>query len=136
MQWSRIRVLGLTSECSILQVLISDLTKYWPAQKTWTSMTQLVDKYGDVGFKVSQAHGKKIKMKLKDYAAYMACQHDEEPLYIFDAKVYDGLYPILSSLSSIQVLSLLSQSRLSKLQGVARNVARIEGSFWKRFLAV
>lgn len=80
---------------NFLQVLISDLTKDWPAQKTW-NLPQLVDKYGDVGFKVSQAHGKKIKMKLKDYAAYMACQHDEEPLYIFDAKVYDYLYPIQS----------------------------------------
>lgn len=83
------QVLGMTSVCSVLQVLISDLTKDWPAQKTWTSIRALLDKYGDVGFKVSQAHGKKIKMKLKDYAAYMECQHDEEPLYIFDAKVYE-----------------------------------------------
>lgn len=69
-----------------MQVLISDLTKDWVAQKAW-DLPQLVEKYGDVGFKVSQAHGKKIKIKLKDYAAYMVCQHDEEPLYIFDAKV-------------------------------------------------
>lgn len=46
-----------------------------------------MDRYGDLAFRVSQSYGKKIKMKLKDYASYMAMQHDEEPLYIFDAKV-------------------------------------------------
>lgn len=71
----------------LFQVLITDLTKDWPAQKSW-NLSQLVENYGEVAFKVSQSHGKKIKMKLKDYASYMACQHDEEPLYIFDAKVF------------------------------------------------
>lgn len=71
----------------LFQVLITDLTKDWPAQKSW-NLSQLVENYGEVEFKVSQSHGKKIKMKLKDYASYMACQHDEEPLYIFDAKVF------------------------------------------------
>jgi hypothetical protein len=67
-------------------VLVTDLTKEWPAQKTW-NLKQMVDKYGDVAFKVSQSHGKKVKMKLKDYASYMQSQNDEEPLYIFDSKV-------------------------------------------------
>nr|XP_024381426.1 F-box protein At1g78280-like isoform X2 [Physcomitrium patens] len=97
-------------------VMICDLTKVWPAQKTWT-MPQLADKYGDVSFKVSQAHGKKIKMKLKDYAAYMACQHDEEPLYIFDAKFGESAPEMLEEYS---VPPLFSEDLLAVLDKPVR----------------
>ena len=43
--------------------MISDLTKDWPAQKTW-NLPQLVDKYGDIGFKVSQKRDEIEIMKL------------------------------------------------------------------------
>lgn len=122
----------MTSEGSILQVLISDLTKDWPAQKTW-NLPQLVDKYGDVGFKVSQAHGKKIKMKLKDYAAYMACQHDEEPLYIFDAKVYDGLNHILSSLQVLSLSSRLHQEFCYSCRELIEMYRELKFSFGRSF---
>ncbi|KAG0565056.1 hypothetical protein KC19_8G160000 [Ceratodon purpureus] len=101
-------------------VLISDLTKDWPAQKAW-NLPQLVDKYGDVGFKVSQAHGKKIKMKLKDYAAYMACQHDEEPLYIFDAKFGESAPEMLEEYS---VPTLFSEDLLAVLDKPVRPAFR------------
>ncbi len=94
-----------------LQVLVTDLTKEWPAQKTW-NLKQMVDRYGDVAFKVSQSHGKKVKMKLKDYASYMQSQNDEEPLYIFDSKVSNDFADYWSFLVSLYSLVLCSKDRV------------------------
>jgi hypothetical protein len=94
-----------------LQVLVTDLTKEWPAQKTW-NLKQMVDRYGDVAFKVSQSHGKKVKMKLKDYASYMQSQNDEEPLYIFDSK-FGEVAPTM--LQDYSVPSIFSEDLLALL---------------------
>ncbi|KAJ8433781.1 hypothetical protein Cgig2_025944 [Carnegiea gigantea] len=66
-------------------VLLSGLADSWPARNTWT-LDQLLLKYGDTPFKISQRSSHKIRMKLKDYVSYMKLQHDEDPLYIFDPK--------------------------------------------------
>ncbi|KAI3751617.1 hypothetical protein L2E82_22708 [Cichorium intybus] len=66
-------------------VLISGLTDTWAARKTWTP-EQLLLKYGDKPFRISQRSAKKLSMKFKDYVSYMQEQHDEDPLYIFDDK--------------------------------------------------
>ncbi|CAK9871623.1 unnamed protein product [Sphagnum jensenii] len=92
-------------------VLVTDLTKEWPAQKTW-NLKQMVDRYGDVAFKVSQSHGKKVKMKLKDYASYMQSQNDEEPLYIFDSK-FGEVAPTM--LQDYSVPSIFSEDLLALL---------------------
>ncbi|XP_024388879.1 lysine-specific demethylase JMJ21 isoform X3 [Physcomitrium patens] len=114
-------------------VLITDLTKDWPAQKTW-NWPQLVDKYGDVGFKVSQAHGSRIKMKLKDYATYMACQHDEEPLYIFDAEFGESAPDMLEEYSippvfSEDLLAVLDKSVRPPFRWLVAGPAR-SGASW------
>ncbi|KAK9165748.1 hypothetical protein Scep_000939 [Stephania cephalantha] len=66
-------------------VLVTGLAETWPARHTWTT-DELVDKYGDLKFKISQRSSKKITMKLKDYVSYMKLQRDEDPLYIFEDK--------------------------------------------------
>ncbi|PSR99866.1 F-box protein [Actinidia chinensis var. chinensis] len=66
-------------------VLLSGLADTWPAKHTWT-IDQLLLKYGDTAFKISQKSARKISMKFKDYVSYMQIQHDEDPLYIFDEK--------------------------------------------------
>ncbi|XP_068641349.1 lysine-specific demethylase JMJ21 [Aristolochia californica] len=66
-------------------VLLTQLADTWPARATWTT-DQLLEKYGDTPFKISQRSRKKITMKFKDYVTYMNIQHDEDPLYIFDDK--------------------------------------------------
>uniref|UniRef100_A0A7C9ARL2 JmjC domain-containing protein n=1 Tax=Opuntia streptacantha TaxID=393608 RepID=A0A7C9ARL2_OPUST len=66
-------------------VLLTGLTDSWPARNTWT-LDQLLLKYGDTPFKISQRSSHKIRMKFKDYVSYMKLQHDEDPLYIFDPK--------------------------------------------------
>ncbi|KAG9451442.1 hypothetical protein H6P81_011407 [Aristolochia fimbriata] len=66
-------------------VLLTGLADTWPARATWTT-DQLLEKYGDTPFKISQRSRKKVTMKLKDYVSYMKLQHDEDPLYIFDEK--------------------------------------------------
>ena len=51
-------------------------------------MQQLTKDFGEVPFRISQRSPQKITMKLKDYVSYMELQHDEDPLYIFDDKVF------------------------------------------------
>ncbi|CAK9268959.1 unnamed protein product [Sphagnum jensenii] len=97
-------------------VLVTDLTKEWPAQKTW-NLKQMVGRYGDVAFKVSQSHGKKVKMKLKDYASYMQSQNDEEPLYIFDSK-FGEVAPTM--LQDYSVPSIFSEDLLALLDKQVR----------------
>lgn len=65
--------------------LLTEVANTWPARYKWT-VDQLLSNYGDVAFRISQRSSKKITMKLKDYVSYMKCQHDEDPLYIFDDK--------------------------------------------------
>ncbi|KAL8487909.1 hypothetical protein ACS0TY_024268 [Phlomoides rotata] len=66
-------------------VLINGLADNWPARKSWTS-EQLLLKYPDTKFRISQRSSKKISMTFKDYISYTQIQHDEDPLYIFDDK--------------------------------------------------
>ncbi|KAK6277496.1 F-box domain - like 10 [Theobroma cacao] len=66
-------------------VLLTGLADTWPARNTWT-IDQLLLKYGDTAFKISQRTPGKVSMKFKDYVSYMKVQHDEDPLYIFDDK--------------------------------------------------
>ncbi|KAF6170322.1 hypothetical protein GIB67_043012 [Kingdonia uniflora] len=66
-------------------VLLTGLAESWPARTTWTT-DQLLCKYGDTKFKISQRSSRKITMKFKDYISYTRVQHDEDPLYIFDDK--------------------------------------------------
>lgn len=72
---------------TMYQVLLTGLADTWSARNTWT-IDQLVTKYGDIAFKISQRSPGKMKMKFKDYVSYMNIQHDEDPLYVFDDKVY------------------------------------------------
>lgn len=67
--------------------MISGLADDWPAKKSWTS-EELLLKYSETKFRISQRSSKKIIMKFKDYVSYMQMQHDEDPLYIFDDKVF------------------------------------------------
>ncbi|XP_075082440.1 lysine-specific demethylase JMJ21 isoform X1 [Nicotiana tabacum] len=66
-------------------VLIAGLADTWPASTTWTT-EELLKKYEDTAFKLSQRSRHKIKIKLKEYVSYIKLQHDEDPLYIFDEK--------------------------------------------------
>ncbi|KAJ0752762.1 putative transcription factor & chromatin remodeling &Metalloenzymes JmjC family [Helianthus annuus] len=66
-------------------VLVPCLAETWMARKTWTP-EQLLIKYGDTSFRISQRSANKVSMKLKDYVSYMQEQHDEDPLYIFEDK--------------------------------------------------
>ncbi|TQE12648.1 hypothetical protein C1H46_001668 [Malus baccata] len=67
------------------QVLLTGLADAWPAKHTWT-FDQLLQKYGDTAFIISQKSAHKVSMKFKDYVSYLKIQHDEDPLYIFDHK--------------------------------------------------
>lgn len=82
----------------LFQVLLTELAEAWPARSTWTT-EPLLQNYGDTIFRISQRSPKKILMKFKDYVSYMKCQHDEDPLYIFDDKV--PLPPVLLSIVSV-----------------------------------
>lgn len=67
--------------------MINGLVDDWPARKSWTSQ-ELLLRYPETKFRISQRSSKKIIMKFKDYVSYMQIQHDEDPLYIFDDKVF------------------------------------------------
>ncbi|KAK4434216.1 F-box protein [Sesamum alatum] len=79
-------------------VLINGLADNWPARKSWTS-EQLLLKYPDTKFRISQRSSKKINMKFKDYSSYMQIQHDEDPLYIFDDKFGEAAPDLLKDYS-------------------------------------
>ncbi|CAA6664381.1 unnamed protein product [Spirodela intermedia] len=79
-------------------VLLTDLANTWPARKTWT-VDQFVEKYGETAFRISQRSSKKTTMKFKDYVSYMSCQHDEDPLYIFDDKFGESAPSLLEDYS-------------------------------------
>ncbi|KAK0577352.1 hypothetical protein LWI29_031768 [Acer saccharum] len=71
-------------ECGGMEpVLLTGLADTWPARTAWT-IDQLLLKYEDTSFNISQRSAHKISMKFKDYVSYMNVQHDEDPLYIFD----------------------------------------------------
>eukprot|EP00897_Mesotaenium_endlicherianum_P001635 jgi/Mesen1/149/ME1130687C07576 len=58
-------------------VILTDLTDRWRAREHWT-WERLAADHGEAAMKV--------RMRLRDYAAYLHAQRDEEPLYIFDEK--------------------------------------------------
>ncbi|CAN1181872.1 Lysine-specific demethylase JMJ21 [Linum perenne] len=75
-------------------VLLAGLADSWPARSSWT-IDQLLMKYGDKAFRISQRSTRKLSMELKDYVAYVNCQHDEDPLYIFDDKFGESVPSLL-----------------------------------------
>ncbi|KAK4489957.1 hypothetical protein RD792_000611 [Penstemon davidsonii] len=79
-------------------VLINGLADNWPARKLWTS-EQLLLKYSDTKFRMSQRTSKKVIMKFKDYMSYVQIQHDEDPLYIFDDKFGEAAPDLLKDYS-------------------------------------
>ncbi|KAK6116151.1 hypothetical protein DH2020_008420 [Rehmannia glutinosa] len=79
-------------------VLIDGLADNWPARKSWTS-EQLLLKYSDTKFRISQRSSKKVNMNLKDYISYTQIQHDEDPLYIFDDKFGEAAPELLKDYS-------------------------------------
>lgn len=74
--------------------MLTELAETWPARTNWT-IDQLLPSYGDVAFRISQRSPQKIRMKFKDYVSYMEVQHDEDPLYIFDDKVFISIFESL-----------------------------------------
>ena len=65
-------------------VMLAGLADAWPAVRRWT-MEALCKDFADVKFKCGEDDdGDKIKVRLKHFAAYMAHQGDDSPLYIFD----------------------------------------------------
>ena len=69
----------------VLQVLLGNLADRWPAMQRW-NIDYLTENFGKCVFKVGEDDDKKLLMSFEDYAFYMMHQHDENPLYIFDAK--------------------------------------------------
>lgn len=45
----------------------------------------LQQQFGMIAFTVVKPTGGAVLMSLQDYLAYCSCQHDENPLYIFDS---------------------------------------------------
>lgn len=64
-------------------VLFTALANDWGAKHNWT-VENLLERYGDIAFRISQSNARRVTMKLKNYVSYMRVQHDEDPLYIFD----------------------------------------------------
>ncbi|GJP47702.1 hypothetical protein CLOM_g6874 [Closterium sp. NIES-68] len=75
-------------------VIMTDLTEDWRARSCW-GLDRLAEDYADVALKVSVANGRTVRMKLSDYRDYVAAQHDEEPLYVFDPKFGEEAPPLL-----------------------------------------
>ncbi|EGG15302.1 transcription factor jumonji [Cavenderia fasciculata] len=70
-------------ERPVVPVIFTGVQKEWPAQKEWTK-ERLVERFGDITFKITHQDHKRIPMTFRDYARYMSEQCDEEPLYVFD----------------------------------------------------
>ena len=70
----------------VRQVILTDLTAGWREASQW-DLPLMAQRHGDVAFKVLVANGQTVRMRLRDYVDYVAAQHNEEPLYIFDPRV-------------------------------------------------
>ncbi|KAL3694403.1 hypothetical protein R1sor_008054 [Riccia sorocarpa] len=96
-------------------VLLRDLMDGWPANRKW-GLDELAESCGVAGFKVSQPYGPSIEMTMKDFVHYMSIQHDEEPLYIFDAQFGESAPQLLEDykvpeLFQEDLFSVLSDSQ-------------------------
>ncbi|CAI7919963.1 unnamed protein product, partial [Closterium sp. NIES-53] len=80
-------------------VIMTDLTENWRRATSQWSIDSLAEEHGDVALKVSVANGHTVRMKLSDYREYVAAQHDEEPLYIFDPKFGEQAPALVSDYS-------------------------------------
>ncbi|BBN10747.1 histone arginine demethylase JMJD6 [Marchantia polymorpha subsp. ruderalis] len=114
-------------------VLLADLMTDWPANERWR-LDELAKSCGDAAFKVSQPHGKSIDMTMKDYAQYMSIQHDEEPLYIFDAQFGESAPELLKdykvpALFSEDLFSVLGDSHRPPFRWFVLGPAR-SGASW------
>ncbi|CAI5464831.1 unnamed protein product [Closterium sp. Yama58-4] len=80
-------------------VIMTDLTENWRRATSQWSIDSLAEEHGDVALKVSVANGHTVRMKMRDYREYVAAQHDEEPLYIFDPKFGEQAPALVSDYS-------------------------------------
>ncbi|KAH9690650.1 F-box protein [Citrus sinensis] len=103
-------------ECAEEPILLSGLADTWPARNTWT-IDQLLTRYGDTAFRISQRSVRSISMKFKDYVAYMNVQHDEDPLYIFDYKFGENAQGLLED---YRVPDLFQEDLFNVLDGDMR----------------
>eukprot|EP01114_Cavostelium_apophysatum_P016095 TRINITY_DN4520_c0_g1_i2.p1 TRINITY_DN4520_c0_g1~~TRINITY_DN4520_c0_g1_i2.p1 ORF type:complete len:162 (-),score=31.64 TRINITY_DN4520_c0_g1_i2:95-580(-) len=65
-------------------VMLKGITDNWTANSNWTKES-LKEKYGSVEFRISHRENQRVCLKLDDYMRYSDLQHDEIPLYVFDA---------------------------------------------------
>ncbi|KAM9999759.1 hypothetical protein ACTFIZ_008230 [Dictyostelium cf. discoideum] len=72
-------------EIPSIPVIFKNAQKGTPMmEKNEWSEERLIERCGDVVFKISHQDNKRIPMTFKDYCQYMKTQTDEEPLYVFD----------------------------------------------------
>jgi hypothetical protein len=64
-------------------VMLKGAISTWPLAKL--SLQPFIYSFGSKSLQVSKPGGGKLKMDLAVYGDYMQRQHDEEPLYVFDA---------------------------------------------------
>ncbi|KAN0009004.1 hypothetical protein ACTFIU_008894 [Dictyostelium citrinum] len=72
-------------EIPSIPVIFKNAQKGTPMmEKNEWSEERLIERCGDVVFKISHQDNKRIQMTFRDYCDYMKTQTDEEPLYVFD----------------------------------------------------
>eukprot|EP00898_Chlorokybus_atmophyticus_P004325 jgi/Chlat1/4894/Chrsp31S04908 len=85
-------------------VMLTDVAEGWPARTEWT-IDKLAANNPDAVFKVSQANGRKVTMRMADYCDYVQTQADEEPLYIFDSRFGEAVPQLLADYSVPRVFT-------------------------------
>ena len=95
----------------------------WPLAKM--SLPQFIESYGSKAFQVSKPGGGKLKMDLAAYGDYMLRQHDEEPLYVFDAAFAEAAPELMDMYS---VPRVFDQDFTAVLGGLMPNLKSFESS--------
>lgn len=71
-------------------VILTDVVKNWPAYKEW-HVEKLMKRFGNSPFKTDEvdiAAKEKLYLGFSDYIEYLKWNNDEDPIYLFDNKVY------------------------------------------------
>ncbi|CAK4081369.1 unnamed protein product [Aphanomyces euteiches] len=107
-------------------VVLTNAMTTWPAfahdsPRGWT-LPHLVTRYGDVSCRVTHnldvsKEEPTLRMTLADFATYTASQHDETPLYIFDADFGTAMPELLDDYS---IPSVFQEDLLSLLPTASR----------------